>query len=117
LLGQIGLIALFDPKDIMTTMIMEGLDVGSIRTQAIFGDDKLEMRVVLTELGTEALGGLTLTIILLCTILCNNGFGHQLTVARPTAQPGAVGSGRWRGMLVVHCPWRHAPSSAAQKYF
>src|SRR5713101_7018145 len=47
LLEQIGMIALFDPKDIMTTMIMQGLNVGRIRTQAIFGDDELEMGVVL----------------------------------------------------------------------
>src|SRR6266851_664641 len=56
LLEQIGMIALFDPKDIMTTMIMQGLNVGRIRTQAIFGDDELEMGVVLPELGNEASG-------------------------------------------------------------
>ena len=65
LLEQIGMIALFDSKDIMTTMIMQGLDVGRIRTQAIFGDNAFEMRVVLTELGNEAFGSIALTVIFL----------------------------------------------------
>src|SRR5260370_12271688 len=77
LLEQIGMIALFAPKDIMTTMIMQGLNVGRIRTQALFGDDELEMRVVLTKLVNEAFGGITLTIIFLLTILYDNRFGHQ----------------------------------------
>src|SRR6266436_5054933 len=67
----------FTRYSIMTTMIMQGLNVGRIRTQAIFGDDELEMGVVLPELGNEAFGGIALTIIFLRTILFDNRFGHQ----------------------------------------
>src|SRR6266446_6071927 len=56
LLEQRGMIAFFNPEDIVTTVIMEGLDMGSIGTQAIFGDDEFEMRVILPQLGNETFG-------------------------------------------------------------
>src|SRR5712691_567167 len=42
---EIGMIAFFDPENIVTTVIMQRLDVGSIGAQTVFGDDELEMRV------------------------------------------------------------------------
>src|SRR6266849_3872563 len=57
LVEQIGMIACFYPEDIVTTVIVQGLDVGGIGTQTIFGDDELEMRVVLAQLGDKPFGG------------------------------------------------------------
>ena len=56
---------------------MQGFDVGGIGTQTVFGDDAFEMRVVLTELGNTAFGGIALTIIFLRTILFDHRFGHE----------------------------------------
>ena len=56
---------------------MQRLDVGGIGTEAVFGDDELEMGVILAQLGDEAFGGIALTIIFLRAILFDNGFGHQ----------------------------------------
>ena len=51
-------------KNVVTISIVQGLDVewgcetlGSIGTQRVFGDDELEMRVILTQRGNEAFGG------------------------------------------------------------
>ena len=48
-----------------------------IGTQTVFGDDQLEMGVVLTQLGDEALGGIAFTVVFLGAILLDNGLGHQ----------------------------------------
>ena len=58
MLEQIGMIAFFDPEDTVTTIIVEGLDMGSIGTQTIFRDDAFEMRMILAQLGNEALAAL-----------------------------------------------------------
>ena len=71
------MIAFFDPKDIVTRGVMQRLDVGGVRTETVFGDDELEMRVILAHLGYEALGGIALTVIFLRAILFDNGLGHQ----------------------------------------
>jgi hypothetical protein len=47
LLEQIAVIAFFDPEDVVTPIIVKGLDVGGIGTEAVFGDNELEVRVVL----------------------------------------------------------------------
>ena len=57
------MIAFFDPEDIVQTVAVQGLDVRSIGTQAVFGDDELEMRVILAQLGDKAFGGIAFTII------------------------------------------------------
>ena len=77
LIAQRGMIAFFDPEDRVTTVIVEGLDVGGIGTQGVFGDDELEMRVILASLGNEAFGGMAFTIIFLRAILFDNRFGHE----------------------------------------
>jgi hypothetical protein len=47
LFEEIGMIAFFDPENIVATVIMQGLDVGGIGTQTVFGNDEFEMRVIL----------------------------------------------------------------------
>jgi len=39
---EMGMIAFFDPEKIMQPMLVQGLDVGSIGTQTVFGDDARE---------------------------------------------------------------------------
>ena len=39
LLEQIGMITFFDPQEIAEIVVLQGLDVGSIRTQTVFGND------------------------------------------------------------------------------
>ena len=43
-------------------MIVQGLDVGGIGTQSVFGDDELEMGVIVAELGDEAFGRIPFTM-------------------------------------------------------
>ena len=50
-------------------MIVQGLDVGGIGTQTVFGDDELEMGVILAQLGDEAFGRIAFTIIFVRAIL------------------------------------------------
>ena len=57
------MIACFDPEDIVETVRLEDRDVRGIGTQTIFGDDKLEVRVVLAQLGHKAFGSIPFTII------------------------------------------------------
>ena len=69
---------------------MQRLDVGGIGTQTVFGDDELEMRVILTQLGHEAFGGIAFTIIFLRAILFHNRLGHQrnhFTIVRMDESP------------------------------
>ena len=73
----IGVIAFFDSKDIVTPVIVEGLDVGGVGTQTVFGDNELEMGVILAQLDNEALGGIALTVIFLRAILFDNRLGHE----------------------------------------
>jgi hypothetical protein len=63
LLEQQGMIAFFDPEDIVEIVGVQGLDVRGIGTQAVFGDDELKVRVVVAQLGNKALGGIPFTII------------------------------------------------------
>ena len=71
------MIAFFDPEDIVKVVGLEGLDVRGIGTETIFGDNKLEMRMVLAQLGHKAFGSITFTIIFSRAILFYNGFRHQ----------------------------------------
>ena len=69
LLEQIGMIAFFDPENIVQTVGVQGLDVRGIGTQTVFGDDELEMGVVLAQLGHKAFGGIAFTIIFVRAIV------------------------------------------------
>jgi len=71
------MIAFFDTENIMQPMIVQGLDVGGIGTQTVFGDDAREMGVIVAELGDEAFGRMPFTIVFARAILGHNGFGHQ----------------------------------------
>ena len=51
--------------------------MGGVGTQTVFGDNELEMGVILAQLDNEALGGIALTVIFLRAILFDNGLGHQ----------------------------------------
>src|SRR5215510_9759526 len=63
LVEQIGMIPFFDPEDIVTSRVMQGVNVRRIGTQGVFGDDELEMRVILAQLGKEAFRRIAFTII------------------------------------------------------
>ena len=77
LLEQKGMIAFFNAKDIMQIVVLQRLDVRSIRTQAVFGDDELEVRMVLAQLGNETFGSVTFTIIFIRPIVLPDRFRHQ----------------------------------------
>ena len=77
LLDQIGMIPGFDTQDVVQTMRVQGLDVGSIRTQTIFGDDDLEVGMSLAQLGHKALGGIPFAIILVRPITVDNRLRHE----------------------------------------
>ena len=77
LLEHIGMITFFDPEDRVTSIVMQGCDVGSIGTQGVFGDDELEMRVILAQFGHEAFGGMAFAIVFLRAVLLDNGFRHE----------------------------------------
>jgi hypothetical protein len=77
LLEQRGMIAFFDAENRVKPMILQGLNMRGVGTQALFGDNTLEVRMVLTQLGNEALGGLPFTIIVVRPIVLHNRFRHQ----------------------------------------
>jgi len=58
-------------------MVVQGLNVGGIGTQTVFGDDELEVRVVLAQLGHKAFGGIPFTIILGRAIVLHDGFRQE----------------------------------------
>jgi hypothetical protein len=61
----------------MAIVIDQRAKVGSIGTQAVFGDDELEMRVILAQFGEEALGRVSFTVVFLAAVLLDDGLGHQ----------------------------------------
>jgi hypothetical protein len=58
-------------------IVLQSLDVRGIGTQAVFGHDALEVRVVLAQLGHKAFGGVAFTIIFVGAILLDDGLWHQ----------------------------------------
>ena len=50
-------------------VFLQGLNMGRIRTEAVFSDNHLEMGVILAKLGDETLGGVAFTVIFLGAIL------------------------------------------------
>ena len=61
----------------MEIVVLQDLNVRGIGTQTIFGDDKLEVRVVLAQLGHKAFGGIPFTIIFVRAIAVHNWLGHE----------------------------------------
>jgi hypothetical protein len=63
LLDQKGMVAFFDTQNVVKIVVVQDLNMRSIGTQAVFGDDELEVGVILTQFGNEPFGGSALTII------------------------------------------------------
>ncbi len=76
LLEQKGMVPFFDSSNVMHVMRLQGLNVRGIGTAAIFGDDHLEMGVILTKVADEALGRVAFTIIFGRPILLDNRLRH-----------------------------------------
>ena len=57
------MVTFFDAKDIVEIVVLQRLDVRRIGTQAVFGDDELEVRVILAQFDDKAFGGIAFTII------------------------------------------------------
>ena len=82
LLEQKGMIAFFDPEDIVQSVVVQRLDVRSIGTQAVFGDDALEVRVILAQFEDKSFGGIPFTIIFARPIMFPDRFRHGGITAR-----------------------------------
>ena len=65
------------PEDIMPVVLLQHVDMTSIGTEVVCGDDQIEVRVLLAQLDDQTLGHLPLTIVFLGAILLHNGLGHQ----------------------------------------
>ena len=77
LLEQKGMIAFFDPEDIVQSVVVQGLDMRRIGTEAIFGDDELEVRVILAQFEDKSFGGIAFTIIFVRPIMPPDRFRHE----------------------------------------
>jgi len=82
LLEQKGMIAFFDSKDIVEIVVLQRLDVRRIRTQAVFGDDALEVRVVLAQFDDNRLVALRSQSFLSVPSSCPIGSGLSGITAR-----------------------------------
>ena len=61
----------------MTIVIDQRANVGGIGTQAVFGDNQPEMRVILAQFGEEALGRVSFTVVFLASKIRYYGLGQQ----------------------------------------
>ena len=77
LLEQIGMISFFDAENVVAPVVVQGLDMGGIGTQGVCGDDKLEMGMILAQLGDEAFSSIAFAIIFLRAVLLHNWLRHQ----------------------------------------
>ena len=77
LLEQIGMIAFFYPEDIVEIVVLQGRNVRGIGTQTVFGDNELQVGMILAQLGHKALGGITFAIILVRPITVDNRLRHE----------------------------------------
>ena len=77
LVAYLGMIPCLNPKDRGTRGVMQRLDVGGVRTATVCGDEARERRVIVAQLGHEALGGMTRTVISLRAIVFDHGLGQQ----------------------------------------
>ena len=71
------MIAFFDPKNIVQTVRVQRLNVRSIRTQTVFGNDELEVGMVLEQLGHKPFSSIAFTVIFVRPIVLHDGFWHQ----------------------------------------
>jgi hypothetical protein len=71
------MIAFFPPEERVTTVLREGLDRGRSGTQALFGAEALEMRVILPQLGHATFGRMAFTRVFGRTIVFDHRRGPQ----------------------------------------
>ena len=72
-----GLIAFFDPKDIVPIVMLPRLAVRRMGTQAVVGDDALEVRVVLAQCDDKPFGSIAFAIIFVRPIVFPDRFRPQ----------------------------------------
>ena len=77
LLEHIGMITFFHPQDIPEIMGVQGLDMRSVSTEAVFRDEELEVGMILTPLGHKAFGGMAFAIIFVHAIVVRHRLGHE----------------------------------------
>lgn len=66
------MVTFFAPKDRVKMVGLQDLDVRCIGTQAVFGDDELKVRVVLTQRGNKPFGGMAFAIIFARAVLLHD---------------------------------------------
>ena len=69
LLEHGGMVAFFDAENIVQVVIVQDLNVRGIGTQAVFGDDQFQVRMVLTQFGDQPLGRIAFTVVFARAIL------------------------------------------------
>jgi hypothetical protein len=77
LLEHKGMIAFFDAKDIVQTMLVQRLNGWGRRTEAVVGDEACAGWVILAQCDHKAFGGMTFTIIVVRPIVLPDRFRHQ----------------------------------------
>jgi hypothetical protein len=77
LLAQIGRIPCFATQDVVPPVVVHGLDVGSMRTQTLCGDDALQVGMILPPLGHKARGSLPFALMLERPIRIDNRLRHE----------------------------------------
>ena len=77
LLEQRGMSAFFPPADRVEIVVLQSLHVRGLGTQPLVGDDTLEVRVVLAQLGPQAFGGMPFTIIFGWASAVHKRRGHE----------------------------------------
>jgi hypothetical protein len=74
---QQGLLAFFDPTARVQIVMLPRRDVRSIGTQAVFGDDALEVRVVLAPCDDKPFGSMAFAIMFVRPSVFPDRFRHQ----------------------------------------
>ena len=82
LLEQKGMIAFFDPEDIVQSVMLQRLDVRSIGTEAVFSDDELQVGMILPQFGHKAFGSIGSQSFLLVPSCLTIGSGINGMTAR-----------------------------------
>src|SRR5882724_12144077 len=71
------MVAFFDTQNIVQLMVLQCPEVGRIGTQAVFRDDQVKVRVILTQLRHKPFGSIAFAIILRRAIVFHDRFGHE----------------------------------------
>ena len=76
-LEQVGMVPFFDAQNVMQVVIVQRSNVRRVGTQTILRHNQLEVGVILTKFGDQALGGIAFTVVFLGAILFDDRLGHQ----------------------------------------